>query len=832
MLNIAWHTLRSRWGAFAGTFVALALGAALMATMGLVLTSTLSGADRGSGRYESAPVVVRIDPHLNVEMSWGIESLPLTENRGVPADVVTKVEALGSTVQDRTFYAQLAGGPSSQVGHPWSMTAFGGYRLTAGAAPSAADQVVVSAGTGAAPGDQVAVVTAAGAGRYTVSGLTAPVTFENAVFFTDAEAARLSPRVDALVTSAAPDVVRTAVGGAAQVLSGTDRTLADPQAQQDAADLVGVGTMLGMAAGVAGFVSIFVVGSTFAFSVSQRRRELALLRVSGATPKQVGQLVLVEAAVIGSAASLTGCLLGLAGGPMLAHWLAHRGIAPVWFSVRISVASVAVLAVAFLLGIGLAIIGAGAAVLRAGRIKPIEALRDAAVDRKAMTWMRWVLGCVSLLGGVGLLALAPLLPPLYWAGLAEGVAPALIVAFALLSPVVIPPLAWLATAPLARSRGAGALLVRANTVTSVRRTAATTAPVLITVGLLSSLWGTSGSLQAAKASEIYNQVSSADYVVVPHSAPGLNQAVVDRVRAVAGVDEVTTAPTTVYTVPGVDAMSGPSGSPLQPFDARTVDTAGFTSVLRLPVVSGRPADLDDHSVIVDQSWNRKVGDTVQVYLADGSQVSLRVVAVIKTSIGGSGAVLTARYSGQALPDAIYVKLRPGSSASTVLPRLQAAAGGPGSGAAAMPIAKWTTVVDAKNAEQARLALMVIAGIAVLYTAVAVANTLVMSTGQRARELALLRVTGSTPRQILAIVLAESLLVVAVGVVLAGGVVVVSLGGLWNALQQLVGHTTPVVPTAQFLAVSGACAVIASLSTVPPAWVALRTPAVRLIGSGG
>ncbi|MFD0582256.1 FtsX-like permease family protein [Dactylosporangium darangshiense] len=105
-------------------------------------------------------------------------------------------------------------------------------------------------------------------------------------------------------------------------------------------------------------------------------------------------------------------------------------------------------------------------------------------------------------------------------------------------------------------------------------------------------------------------------------------------------------------------------------------------------------------------------------------------------------------------------------------------------------------------------------------------------GPAGAQLALLRVTGSTPRQILAIVLAESLLVVAVGVVLAGGVVVVSLGGLWNALQQLVGHTTPVVPTAQFLAVSGACAVIASLSTVPPAWVALRTPAVRLIGSGG
>lgn len=151
----------------------------------------------------------------------------------------------------------------------------------------------------------------------------------------------------------------------------------------------------------------------------------------------------------------------------------------------------------------------------------------------------------------------------------------------------------------------------------------------------------------------------------------------------------------------------------------------------------------------------------------------------------------------------------------------------GQAARAVPIAAWTAAGDTKRQDDARTALYLIGGIAVLYTGVAVANTLVMSTRRRGREFALLRLTGSTPRQLLAMVAGEALLVVAVGGLLAAGVVAVSLAGLWAALRQLVPGAQVVVPLVPFLATSAACLVVALAAVLVPARLALRTPAVRL-----
>ncbi|MFE2308267.1 FtsX-like permease family protein, partial [Streptomyces sp. NPDC059411] len=48
-----------------------------------------------------------------------------------------------------------------------------------------------------------------------------------------------------------------------------------------------VNAMLGTAAAVTTFTSVFVVASAFAFAVAQRQREFGLLRTAGATPRQL-----------------------------------------------------------------------------------------------------------------------------------------------------------------------------------------------------------------------------------------------------------------------------------------------------------------------------------------------------------------------------------------------------------------------------------------------------------------------------------------------------------------------------------------------------------------
>ncbi|MFD7498603.1 FtsX-like permease family protein [Streptomyces sp. NPDC059832] len=832
MLNIAWYTLRSRLSAFTGTLIALMLGAALLSTMGLVLAASITSHEHGPGRLSKAPLIVRSEPDLSMPDPWGgTQSEPLKEPGGLPSAVVRDVSAVGRTATDRTFYAQLeAGGasrsgPSDQVGHPWASAALGGYRLVDGRAPSGPGQVAVPKKSGASPGDQVTVLTASGPHSFTVSGVTEDVSFESALLFSDAEAAALSPRVDALVSYGDEQKVRTAVAGRAQVLAGADRTQADPRAHADEVALVGVSTMLGMATGVAAFVAAFVVGTTFAFSVAQRRRELAVLRATGATPVQVGRLVLAEAALVGAVASAAGCLLGLAGGPVLAGRMSAWGLAPDWFQVRLGWSTVLVLVLAILIGMLLAVLGSGVAVVRAGRVRPLEALRESVVERRAMNVVRWLAGLAALAVGVLLLLSTPLLPPAYWGDITPMAAPALILAGALLCPLAIPFVSRVTTAPFAMSRGAGPMLVRANTVTALRRTAATVAPVLITVGLFSALWSTSGTLSEVAHSEAYERVRSNDFVVTPDGTPGLSRAVVDKVRAVPGIESATTVPTGVYTIPGRNLLVFPAGAPLLPYDAFTVDPKAIGSLLTLPVEHGDARRLDDNSIVVDETWNRHVGEAVTVWLADGTKKRLKVVAVTKASAGGSAAVLTPKYAGRALPDAVHVKVAAGADRDAVQRDLAAAARG--MSARAVPITEYRATVNDTVNQQTRMALVIVGGIAMLYTGVAVANTLTMSTGQRARELAVLRLGGATPGQLLRMIAGESLLVVGTGVLMAAVVVGLNAAGLWAGLQQLVVSTRVTLPGLPFALTAGVCAVVALLATVLPAWVALRTPAVRL-----
>ena len=66
---------------------------------------------------------------------------------------------------------------------------------------------------------------------------------------------------------------------------------------------------------VFGFIALFVGGftilNTFSITVGQRTRELALLRIVGASRRQVFRSVLGEAVIVGLVASLIGLGLGV-----------------------------------------------------------------------------------------------------------------------------------------------------------------------------------------------------------------------------------------------------------------------------------------------------------------------------------------------------------------------------------------------------------------------------------------------------------------------------------------------------------------------------------------
>ncbi|NWF27064.1 ABC transporter permease [Streptomyces sp. PKU-EA00015] len=605
---------------------------------------------------------------------------------------------------------------------------------------------------------------------------------------------RLGPVVvrggpDAVGVDAPAEAVREVVGGRAQVLTGDDRRRADPGADRDAQALVSVNALLGTAGGVAVFVSVFVVASTFAFAVALRRREFGLLRTAGATPGQVRRLLLTESLVVGALASAAGCALGAWGAPPLARLLVDGQAAPEWFAIRSGVHWP--FHAAFWTGQAVSLAGVWAASRRAGRVAPAEALREADVDTGVLGRGRLVTGLLLAAAGTGLLL---------W-GLATDPADllkrktyttrpmVLITAVALLAPLLVRRAARLLPVP----GGAAGLLVRENTAASVRRTCAVAAPVLVTVALAGSLLGSAETVTASRAAEARARtaahlVVTGEEVTVPAPRDGMTLSA--------------TAATSVFV--------REEGTALVRSAARAVaDPAAFAALARPAVVAGDVRDLDDRSIVVSEEWERHtVGESVDVWLGDGRPARLRIAAVLAVGAGGDTTYVTAANAPGAAVDRIDVRLGSGVQPSAAAAELRRATGG-----SVRDRDAWAAAAHPRTNPQTRTGLLVVLGIALVYTAIALAGTLLMATSARTGELASLRMAGATRAQVLRVVAGEALLSVAVGAVLGAAVTAVDLAGLAVALRALSAPVAVTVPWGAAGLALGACAVVAVLSAV-------------------
>ena len=800
MLTVALATIRTRWPAFVGTFAALALGVSVIATMTLVLAAASGGnPHQRPERFAAVPYVVQVDPDLQVRDRYGsVDSVPLLAQPDVPASLVTQ---LPGVLADRSFYAQVQGVPAAEpaLGHGWSSAAFAPYVLSSGHAPSADNEIVVAGP--AAVGSRVSVVTAGGSRTFTIAGTVRPRTGEQPVFFTDAEAARLSPGVDALVTNDAATAARVASAAAQsgvhlQVLTGADRHQADPEASQDATALTGLTNFLGVAALLSAFVAITVTATAFGLSVAQRRRDLALLRSIGATPKQVMRTICAEAALVGVAGSAVGSLLGLVGAPALAGWIVRQGLAPSWFSVNFTAGSALALVVAFLAGVAVAVLSVLVAAFRAGTIRPTDALREAAVEPKRIGRFRLLAGLVAVCCGIAALAAVAL----FFKSAATDPRTAaeivilLIGGTALLSPFLLRTL----TRPF--GHGTAGMLLRANIVTGARRSAAVIVPVLITAGLAMSILGVNDTANAAASAAEHQQAANAGFVVLPAGTPGLTTALLDRLHGVSGVESTAVTDTSMLAYqPRLTSFNLQPPMPL-PFPAIGIDRP--SAALNLKVIAGSLTGLDDQTIAVDSSWNEHVGDTMSIWRPDGTPVSLRVIAVVAASLSGPSLIVDQRNAGPAMPDRVYVRTNSASSHAALLDAVRS------QHARVVPVSAWSAAVTDQQAKQNQVGLELLLGIAIAYSAIGIASTLLMSASGRRPELALLHTTGAIRRQIVWFVAAESLVLTLLGIALSAVVSGLVLGSLYLALTGEDGAASIVLPWPLVGAILAGCVLIA------------------------
>ncbi len=166
---------------------------------------------------------------------------------------------------------------------------------------------------------------------------------------------------------------------------------------------------LNMLALVALFTGVFLVFSTQTLSVLRRRSELALLRVTGMTRRQVLHQILAEGVVLGTAGALSGLAMGygiaamalrLFGGDLGGGYF--PGVQP---TVQFSAPAAAAF---FLLGLAAAILGCASPAWEAARARPAQALKsgseDVALSKLATPWP----ALVFLAAGIGFTQMPPL----------------------------------------------------------------------------------------------------------------------------------------------------------------------------------------------------------------------------------------------------------------------------------------------------------------------------------------------------------------------------------------------------------------------------------------
>ncbi|MFI1993440.1 FtsX-like permease family protein [Actinoplanes sp. NPDC020271] len=827
MTSLAVRMLRHRPGSSVATLLALVLGALILTTMGVLVESGLRY-HPGPVRYAAADLVVaRPDTtftgkEFDGEITRSTVALP--EGGTVAAELATRIrEVPGVTTVAVDEGIPVLTGTGAQVsGRGWGSAVLTPYQLATGRAPSADDEVVLDAATaaGAGPGDQVRLIVGGTPGTYRMSGLVKE-TGTAAIFFTDARAAALAPHpgaVSAIGVFAEPGAdlgqLRsriTEVAGDAKVLTRSGSGLAESSTGKAAATLlVQVGASFG---GYVVLLVVFVVAATVGLSVRHRRRDLALVRAVAATPGQVRRMIMAESALVGLVAAIIGVPCGLAAARWLTHELTDRGFVPAGFPMVPGAIAAAAAAGIVLLS---AVLAGLLAARRVTGIKPAEALGEAAAEPGTAGNLRRISGLIAL-AAAGASAFAAVAAGGQTAlGAALGMLYLFVLAVSLLAPWITTAAARLLARPLRTVFGTSGYLAAANLRANARGTATVLTSLVLAVGFGGSVWFLQDNLERQAVAQSRAGLRAEKALVAP---AGLARSAVAEVRAIPGVRAAT--PVRHTTV--VAALMGDGES----IGARAVDPATVDRTLDLGVTGGSLADLKDGTAAVSAtqastfSWD--LGETVDLRLGDGTPTKVKIVAVYQRGLGFGDVVLplstVAGHTATNLDDEVLISAP--ATADAALRRVATAH--PGSALVDTDALSGGLAKDlALSAWLNRLLIAVMVG----YTVVAAANTMVMAALARRRELALLRLTGVTRRQVRRMVNAEQAGLLGTAVILGGAIAVLTLGSVVRALT---GNPVPYLPPLGVAIVLGGTAVLALATTVLPIARMLRVPPVEHIG---
>ncbi|TWP45594.1 FtsX-like permease family protein [Lentzea tibetensis] len=582
----------------------------------------------------------------------------------------------------------------------------------------------------------------------------------------------------------------------------TGAQLAKDQADQIAEGLKFFNYILLAFAGIALFVGIFIILNTFSIIVAQRTRELALLRSMGASRGQVMGSVVLEAFVIGLIASVVGLGAGYGVGALLANFFATFGGGSLQLaSVQLPLSAVIS---SFSVGLVVTMVAAVMPALRASRIAPVAAMREAATPDRPLT-RPTVAGAVILAAGGAAMAFGFTNQSL---ALIFGGVMAAFVGVALLTPLVSKPMVSLIGRLLSWSMPG--VLGRRNSARNPRRTAITAAALMVGIALITgvSVVLTSATASITKLSD--TQIKS-DLIIAGEQANDGGSAtfttdVLDRMKSTSGVKSVVGW-----------ANDGALINDEQYWVAAVTDVDAMREQFGLQTKSGTIAPLREDQVGVSEERatekNLSVSSTMKVQLSRGEPKTYTVAFIWAKTPVMQGVVLPSdAIKNLRIPQLgnAFVQVVPGQSVVDVQKRIEPLfADNP---EISVQDRSAFTKQQTSQFDTVLLMIQILLALAILIAVLGVINTLALSVIERTRELGLLRAIGMKRAQVMRMITVESIVISVFGAVL--GLAVGSALGVATVAalkdQGITEFAFPWLQMGQYLVVAAVVGVIAAI----------------------
>jgi putative ABC transport system permease protein len=374
--------------------------------------------------------------------------------------------------------------------------------------------------------------------------------------------------------------------------------------------------------------------------------------------------------------------------------------------------------------------------------------------------------------------------------------------------------------------GVTGTLARGNAMRNPRRTAATASALVVGLALvgLVAIFGESAKASVAAA---VDRGIRADYVLKAQQFAGFSPQVADRLRDLPELDAVASFRFGNVRVDlGEETVAG-------------VDPDQLGAVVDLRMQDGRIADMGDNAMLVHQDTaerlNLKVGDRRAVQFPRGF-LTLRVAGIYEQEDFTGGFPVPFIVAQPAYEDGfgaddqdslVYVSA---SDGNTVAAR-QAIDEVLGDDFPNIDVLTREQYKDEQERAIDRFLAVTVALLllAELIAVLGIVNTLALSVFERTRELGLLRVVGTTRRQVRRMVRGESVIVA-----LLGGLIGTVLGLIWGWVftislesQGITEVRIPVGQLAVFVVLSMVAGVVAALY---PAWRASRLDVLEAIAT--